>query len=349
MEFERDAGWERRSAVLEIVRGSLTGTVDGVEFDLTGGVIDPAHWRMSTDLYWTGLVFPWDDEFATTPDTIPSLPPMEPDAPKWHDEWFQTHDERMPVRVYRGDKVSVDKIRRWGRGGRTDWDDPHDKLEYGVRLKITRSDGTVVRIPESMTFVAKDAMGPHSEYVETDDESYAEWIREFHITFDKIAHRVGRLFKAQQPHPGEWLTLANNMVWEVRDRLKDLEFDKMGVGEIADIAATAGYALSKAEAEAKLEPLARSEIKSQEQRARAAKAGAISRTKPDTPDLKRAAADMCRSDPNLSLNKCCQELATRFGREPANVKRLVLHLFEKRHLPNGRTEYRPRREGSSAS
>lgn len=349
-----DAGWESRSAFRYITDRDLVGVVDGIEFDFTGsGILEAAHWRMATSLVWTGLTFPWDEEYAHVP--IPDDIQLDTATPEQANRlaselvpWFaQERDRRPQVRVYPGDKVLVNEFASYGRGGNDRLQDYHDITEYEVTLKVVRADGSEVLLEEKVGFVARDAMGPQSAYsYYVGDSDYADWVQDFRIDFEKIAHRIERL-RGEGHMKGEWMTLADDMLDHVRDRLTDSEFDKWSVGELVDIAATAGYALAKAEAEGKLEPLAKAQLKAEAQRARATQAAANKRRKPDTPELLNAAQAMCIADANLSLNRCATEMATRFGRDAANVRKLILPLFERRQLPGGRREYRPRRQGTT--
>jgi hypothetical protein len=355
MSEDHDAGWAARSKFHEIVERDLVGVVDGIEFDFTGGgVIEPAHWRMATSLAWTGLTFPWDDEFSAVP--IPDDIQLTTATPEQSNRlvselvpWFaQERDRRPQVRVHPGDKVIVSEVTSFWRGGNDRLQDYHDISEYEVTLKLIRADGNEVLLDEKVGFVARDAMGPQSAYSNyVGDSDYADWVQDFRIDFAKIAHRIERL-RREDHMKGEWMTLADDMLDHVRDRLTDKEFDAWSVDELVDIAATAGYALAKAEAEAKLEPLAKTQLRAEAQRMHAAKAGAMKRRKADTPELLNVAQAMCKADPNLSLNKCATELANRFGRDTANVRPLVRPLFERRQLPGGKTEYRPRRVDGTA-
>jgi len=346
MSDDHDEGWQARSTFRQIQDHDLVGTVDGIEFDFSGGgFMEPAHWRMATSLDWTGLTFPWDSAFNGTATHMAD--PSDVTSSGAFTDLFGALAKIQRVRVYPGDKVIAKEIAGYRRGGNERLRDHHDNTDYSVTLMVIRADGSEIVRDERVGFVARDAMGPHSDYSGRErDSDYAEWVRDFHVDFEKIAHRIERLH-VEDHMKGEWMMLAHDMLGEVRDRLADSEFDKWSVGELVDIAATAGYALAKAEAEAKLEPLAKAQLKTEAQRVRAAKVAADKRRKPDTPELLNAAKAMCKVDANLSLNRCATELAARFGRDAANVRPMIRHLFERRKLPGGRPEYRPRRQGES--
>ena len=324
--MSRRRQFDAATALREIIDGTLTGSIQGVQFDLRHNAIDVRDWHAPDELLGTGLIFPWDDEYTGEGDGNDVGP-----------------SGATSIRVHEGDTVTIIKVERWNRGRNPALDDPHDSIDLWAKLGILRRSGELEALETTVNFVARDAMGPRSEYFSWDiDEDYEAYVRHFHTDFGRILHRIERLSRGKESAHDDWLSLALTTADEAREWLIDPKHDKLLLATVADLAATAGYALAKAEAEAKLEPLAKAKVKADRDRARASDAGAAKRRKPDTPKLKERAAEMCRENPGLSLTRCCVQLGEEFGRDPANIKPLVIELFRPRQSKTGRKEYRPK-------
>lgn len=328
--------------VARIVRGPLVGQVLGIEIDLRHPNIDTETYHAPTLIWGLGLRFPSQEDNADW-DEMPFLANADLKGDAAHET--QTHANEITadeIELRPGDRLLVRRVEHFFRGGIRELIDVHDNVEYWAHLFIQRADGQVVELQDPIMFVAKDALGPASAHIySTDDDGYEDFMCDHHIKLEKLKLRAQRLTKSQTGR--EWLEVARYML----DLLESFD-DELPPDELAwetndqlEIAATFGYALAQAEAEARLFPLAFKKLKADRARARATKLAALKRTKPDTAAIFDAATAMCAADANLSLNRCGNELAKRFDREAVNIKRIIKPLFERRQNSAGRVEYRP--------
>lgn len=324
----------------EILQGSLVGQVLGIELDLRHPDINtethhaPNYWEMVLRFPPQGDETDWDETLFLDAASL------EGDAA--HEIEVQAIEPAADtIELRSGDRLLVRRVEHFFRGGTRELVDAHDNLEYWAHLIVQRADGEIVQVRDPLMFVAKDALEPASEHIfYVGDDDYQEYMRDHSITLEKLKLRARRLTKSWNGQ--EWLEVARHMLNLLESMDHKLPPDEpWETSEQMEIAATFGYALARAEAEARLYPLAFKKLKADRARARATKLAALKRTKPDTAAILDAATAMCAADANLSLNRCGNELAKRFDREAVNIKRIIKPLFEPRQNSAGRVEYRP--------
>lgn len=321
----------------EILQGSLVGQVLGIELDLRHPDLDTQTHHAPNLLWGMDLIFPTQDDETHWDETLfLDAASLEGDAVR------EIEPPADVIELRPGDRLLVRRVEHFFRGGTKELVDAHDNLEYWAHLIVQRLDGEIVELRDPLMFVAKDALEPSSEHIYyVGDDDYQEYMRDHRITLEKLKLRALRLTKSGNGE--EWLEVARYMsdLLESFDHKLSPDEPPWETNEQLEVAATFGYALARAEAEARLFPLAFKKLKADRARARATKLAALKRTKPDTAAILEAATAMCAADANLSLNRCGNELAKRFDREAVNIKRIIKPLFEPRQNRAGGVEYRP--------
>ncbi len=305
----------------DILEQDRVGEIQGVRFDLRHPGLDPEVY-FAPDFVWqlyaAGIRCPWNEDRS---------------------------DPEVKI-VDAGDRVFFHKVDKFNRGEGL-LTDPHDAFDLWAYIAIERSSGQIDVLDEPISFVAKDAMGPYAETDGSDrDDGYREYIENHHVTFKKIAFRIERLRKSEQltGEKGQWLKLADEMLSQAFEESEYFKENvKEDIGTLIDLVATAGYALARAESATTLMPLAQKALNARKSRAAATEAARRANLKADTPEMLSQASVMCVAEPNLSLTTCAKRLGEQFGRDPRNVREAIKHLFERRQLPSGRLEYRPKR------
>jgi hypothetical protein len=325
-------------ALQALVEARARGEVDGVWFDFRHAGLPANGWQPTT--LWDFFEQLADVQFIPWEPNEKLSRPVAGIGASWKSD-----------RVRPGDEVFIRSVERFRRG-HGPLTDPHDNQELWAYLAIRRPDGAEEPIEGPVMFVPPDAMAAFSHHESFGrDEDYAEYLREHAVTFNKIGARTERLSEATNTASGrEWLKLAQDMHSQAEDllaaRLVDWGDDAR---LLTDLAATAGYALAHAEAEERLVPKAELGLKASRDRLRATEAARKANTKDETRRIIAEAEAMCAANPQLSLNGCAQALAALFpNREARNISRSIHHLFEKRNLPSGRLEFRPKRGGHTA-
>jgi hypothetical protein len=329
-EFQIPFRWSANDGAAKLrvlLNETRVGEIDGVSFDLRHSDLPDANdWHSPKGAEPFGVAFPWDrdlfngDEVAATNYVTSGGVERGWDA----------------IHVYPGDAVTISRVRRFHRGvGGPPYEVERDCFEYWAYLRITRPDGSIVDVDESISFNARDAMGPFSPHFHiSGDDGYEDYIGDFRIDYEKVSSRISKYLGAgASVHQGAWLKLATDCI----DALGpppfeegELPRDPVDLGWMIDLAAAAGYALAKAETAPVIE------------KARARTKPATKARRVRTEPVRAAAEAFIAENPKTSQTACAAAVARDLGRDQRSVERAIAPMFSWKTLPGGSREKRPR-------
>lgn len=326
---EYDVAADACARLQAILDGPRFGEVEGVVFDFRHEKLPSAEeWHAPVGGQPFGVAFPWDRRLFDG-DAEAAASYVTDGASERG--WSVTH-------VYPGDRVTVDRLARFYRGGGgPPYVDPHDAYSLDAYLIVTRPDGTTAKIENSISFNARDAMGPASPHFYAGDDGLDTFVGDFRVSYDKITRRLDRL-RNSIGRTGDGVEWAN-LAWDARDgitppwpALYDEPFPRTpeDVAYLLDMAVALGYAVAKAEAA----PL----LKSAQNRTRPATKARMARADP----VREAAKADILANPKTTQTACARRVALQLERDQRSVEKLIAPLFAWVTLPGGTKEKRPR-------
>ena len=317
-----------------ILQNLSSGKVDGVCINFSHPKLNLQTHFWAHGFQSDELVFP--SQFDENGNILPVLFPGR-----------EERDGGTHLFLNRGDQVVVSDVVDFHLTENPELEDDHDCNELEVKLQVIRANGEIVALKEPEIFIARDSMRPISDYagldsIERPDCGFGDT---YHISIEKMFIRLARI--ADTNSPSQWSRLAQNLKSNLQSRAFRTSTGRWQHPASIEAGAAFGYALAKFEAELNLAPRVLAQLQAEAHRKRITKLAAARRTKPETLALKADARAMCEQDRNLSLTKCSRVLADKYGRDQANVRRMIKSLFQKRQISSGRIEYRPISQGAS--
>lgn len=312
-----------------LLNQTRVGEIEGVLFDLRHSELPGVEdWHSPKGAEPFGVAFPWDrdlfngDEVAATNYVTSGGVARGWDA----------------IHVYPGDTVTISRVRRFHRGGGAPpYEMEADCFEYWAYLRITRPDGSIVDIDESISFNARNAMGPFSPHFDLNgDDGYEDYIGDFRVDYEKVRSRISKYLETGATrHQAEWLNLATDCIDALGlpsdfsgENSTPLSANEMGW--VMDLAVAAGYALAKAE----MAPVV--------EKARVRTKPATQARRVRTEPLRAAAEAFIRENPKTSQTACAAAVARDLGRDQRSVERAIAPMFSWQTLSGGGREKRPR-------
>lgn len=173
------SGLDPRPLLEALLEADRTGVIEAVHFDLRHPSIPTEIWVAEEAAYGVGFLFPseWEGITETEAKTL--------------------FDEKPCVRAMPGDEISIKQL----LGLDIDvgpLSDRHDSDKWWAILQLKRPDGTAITLEGSISFVPRDALGPHSPHLPPDDEGYADYVAPYGITFKKVGRRIRRISSARE-------------------------------------------------------------------------------------------------------------------------------------------------------
>ncbi|MBU1345362.1 MAG: hypothetical protein KKA16_00245 [Alphaproteobacteria bacterium] len=314
-----------------ILDGPRVGEVEGVQFDFRHERLPSSEtWHAPRGSELFGVVYPWDRDPCGGDADV---------APQEAETNFIFDGGSVGTNVYPGDRMSVDRLERFYRGGgRPPYLDPHDAFSLWAYLVVTRPDGKAFQIEEPISFNARDAMGPASPHLFAGDDGLDDFVGDFRVSLDKASRRLERLRVADgERRPGvEWVDLA----FEVSEAFEPHGSPFYGgafpkspddLAYLLDMAVTFGYAVAMAERA----PL----VDAAEKRTRPATMARRSVTDP----VRQAAKADILANPKTTQTACARRLAMELGRDQRSIEKLIAPMFRWATLPGGGREKRAHR------